>query len=188
MAQMTGEVEVEERPDELDMEPFAWTRKDDVRESVHMMLSHHPPSLFGHCLRLTFRGKSIYFCARCSGIYGGLLLGIPILFLLDALTPGVLLQPTWTWFLIALAMGFATTTDWVTQRLTPRKTTVRIRAVTGFLSGFGLAIIFLLGDLLYMLSALIIMTGSVGGVGVMENRRSKRSKSAETLRDEDSEI
>ncbi|UCE10542.1 MAG: DUF2085 domain-containing protein [Candidatus Thorarchaeota archaeon] len=158
------------------MEHKEWTRRDEIRESLHILVSHHPPSLFGHCLRLTFRGKSVYFCGRCSGIYGGIGLGIPILFLLDAFTQYTLFRPAWIWFLFALALGLTTVVDWVTQRLTPRKTTVRLRAISGFASGFSLAIIFILGDLFYMLVALMVMMVSVGGVSVYENRRNRIKK------------
>jgi hypothetical protein len=41
---------------------------------------------------------------------------------------------------------------------------------TGLLSGFGLAIVFLLADLLYMLLTLGVMVASVGIVGVLENK------------------
>lgn len=111
----------------------------------------------------------MYFCGRCSGIYGGLGLGIIILFAFN-----ISLEPDWLWFLISLAIGFATVVDWVSQRLTPRKTTNFVRAITGFISGFSLAIIFFLGNLLYMLIALIVMGVTVGGVGIVENRRTSR--------------
>lgn len=156
--------------DELDPEAFEWNRKDDFKEGIHMLLSHHPPSLYGHCLRVSFRGRSLYFCGRCTGIYGGLGLGIILLALFQ-----IDLHPDWFWFLFSVILGFTTVVDWVSQRLTPRKTTNHIRAVTGFGSGFGLAIIFLMGNLFYMLVALSIMVGSVGIVGFIENRRRAKS-------------
>ena len=156
--------------DELSPEALAWSRADDVKEGVHMLISHHPPSLYGHCLRLSFRGRSLYFCGRCTGIYGGLGLGIMFLLLFQ-----VDLSPSWFWFLFSVILGFTTVADWMSQRLTPRKTTNHIRAITGFGSGFGLAIIFLLGDLFFMLVALAIMAGSVGIVGMIENRRRSAS-------------
>ena len=161
--------------DELDPDAFEWNRKDDVKEGVLMLLSHHPPSLYGHCLRVSFRGRFLYFCGRCTGIYGGLGLGIILLTLFQ-----IDLNPEWFWFLFSVILGFTTVVDWVSQRLTPRKTTNHIRAVTGFCSGFGLAIIFLMGNLFYMLVALSIMAGSVGTVGLIENRR--RTKSLAIMR------
>jgi uncharacterized membrane protein len=164
------------RDDELNPEEIEWARSDDIKEGLHMMLSHHPPSLYGHCLRISFRGHSLYLCGRCTGIYGGLGVGILFLFLFS-----IDLTPRWLWFLIAVALGFTTVVDWVSQRLTPRKTTNIIRAVTGFFSGVGLAIVFYLGDLVYMLVALAIMSASVGLVGLIENRRRTASLVAQRV-------
>jgi uncharacterized membrane protein len=174
MDQLENEHETPNRPDELLMDHTPWTRKDEIKESIHVMLSHHPPSLYGHCLRLSIRGHSIYFCSRCSGIYGGLFIGLLSLFFLR-----FPLEPSWLWFLIALGMGLTTVIEWTTQRLTPRKTTNLLRVSTGFLSGFALAIVFWLGNVYYMLVALIVMASSVGGVGFFENMRRKKQWSSE---------
>jgi uncharacterized membrane protein len=82
----------------------------------------------------------------------------------------VRLEPSWAWFFAAVAVGFATVVDWTTQRLTPRKTTVRVRALTGLMSGLSLAVIFVLADVLYMLVALGVMLGTIGIVSLLENR------------------
>ena len=163
--------------DELDLETLEWSRADDFKEGIHMLLSHHPPSLYGHCLRVSFRGRSLYFCGRCTGIYGGLGLGMLLIFMFQ-----LDLTPKWFWFFLSLVLGFTTVVDWMSQRLTPRKTTNHIRAITGFCSGFGLAVIFLLGDLSFMLVTLGIMAGSVGIVGMIENRR--RTASLTRMREE----
>ncbi len=143
-----------------------------MKEVLHTMISHHPPSLYSHCLRVKVFGRSLYFCSRCSGIYGGLGIGIIIILL-----AGLSLRPSGLWFMIALVLGFATVTDWMTQRLAPRKTRNLVRTSTGFLSGLGLAIVFMLADLLYMLLTLGVMMGSVGLVGVLEKKL--RPKDAE---------
>lgn len=160
--------------DELSPKDLEWARSDDVKEGLHMMLSHHPPSLYGHCLRVSIGGHSLYLCGRCTGIYGGLALGLLILFLFN-----IVLTPSWLWFLISVALGFSTVVDWMSQRLTPRKTTNTIRAVTGFCSGIGLAIIFYLSNVLYMLVALAVMSVSIGLVGLIENRRRSSSLAAQ---------
>ncbi len=154
-------------PDELlvdSMEEF--DRTSDFREGIHMLLSHHPPSLYGHCLRVSLLGRSVYLCGRCSGIYGGLVGGLIILFIFQ-----IQLNPEWFWFFVAVALGFTTVIDWMSQRLTPRKTTNFVRASTGFMSGLALAIIFYLANLAYMLVALAVMSSSIGLVGLIENRR-----------------
>jgi uncharacterized membrane protein len=155
----------EMRPDELEVDDLIWNRRREMKESVEILLSHHPPSLYGHCLRLSLRGHSLYFCGRCTGIYGGLALGLVILLVMN-----VRLEPSWAWFFAAVAVGFATVIDWSTQRLTPRKTTVQVRAVTGLMSGLSLAVIFGTANILYMLIALGIMMGTIGIVTVIEDR------------------
>ncbi|MFX1481870.1 MAG: DUF2085 domain-containing protein [Promethearchaeota archaeon] len=152
--------------DEISIEEM--NRSSDFSEGITMLLSHHPPSMYGHCLRVSLFGRSIYLCGRCTGIYGGLGLGLLVLFLIR-----VQLQPDWFWFFISLVLGFTTIIDWMSQRLTPRKTTNIVRASTGFMSGFALAIVFYLANLLYMLVALAAMSASVGIVGLIENRRRK---------------
>jgi uncharacterized membrane protein len=154
-------------PDELMVDDMAdFNRSRDVIEGMHMLLSHHPPSMYGHCLRVSVMGRSLYLCGRCSGIYGGLGGGILFLFIFR-----IQLNPEWFWFFLAVTLGFTTVIDWMSQRLTPRKTTNFVRASTGFMSGTALAIIFYLGNLAYMLVALAVMSASVGLVGLIENRR-----------------
>ncbi|MFW9801988.1 MAG: DUF2085 domain-containing protein [Candidatus Thorarchaeota archaeon] len=176
---MTAEQDAPVRPDELVLDPASMDG-GGILDTLSMLLSHHPPSQYGHCLRISFGGRSVYFCGRCSGIYGGLGLGLILLLFFRSV-----LEPDWFWFMISMAIGFATVVDWVSQRLTPRKTTNFIRAITGFLSGFCLAIIFYLGNLWYMLVALAIMGVTVGGVGFVENKRIKHERAV--LEDEESE-
>ncbi len=168
---MASEQEARAHPDELEIETTQWSKRDELRETLHMMLSHHPPSMFGHCLRVSFGGRSLYLCSRCAGIYTGLGLGIVFLFLVDF--PRV---PSWLWFFLALAVGFSTVVDWISQRLTPRKTTNSIRATTGFLSGVSLAMILYLGNLVYMVVALAVMGVTIGGVGYIEDKRRREKK------------
>ena len=154
-------------PDELlvdNMDEF--DRTGDFLGGAQMLLSHHPPSMYAHCLRVSFRGRSLYLCGRCSGIYGGLGGGLLFLFIFQ-----IQLNPEWFWFFTAVALGFTTVIDWMSQRLTPRKTTNFVRASTGFMSGLALAIIFYLANLGYMLVALAVMSSSIGIVGLIENRR-----------------
>jgi len=111
-------------------------------------------------------------------MYTGLGLGVVFLFLI-----GFQREPSWLWFFLALAIGFSTVVDWISQRLTPRKTTNMIRAATGFLSGVSLAMILYLGNLVYMVVALAVMGSTIGGVGYIENKR--RSMQKKTTPDEE---
>lgn len=164
MLTVNGEEIRQEHYDELALKDMH--RSSDYSEGLQMLLSHHPPSMYGHCLRVTVMGRSLYFCGRCSGIYGGLGLGLIVLFTLR-----IPLQPDWFWFFLSVFLGYTTIVDWMSQRLTPRKTTNFVRATTGFMSGLALALIFYLANLLYMLVALVSMSASVGIVGLIENRR-----------------
>ncbi len=164
MFTVNGEEGQPQQYDELAVEDL--TSSSDIRQGVGMLLSHHPPSLYGHCLRVSILGRSIYFCGRCTGIYGGLGLGLLALFMFR-----IQLEPDWFWFFISLVLGFTTIVDWMSQRLSPRKTTNLIRTSTGFMSGLALAIIFYLANLFYMLVALAAMTASIGIVGLIENRQ-----------------
>jgi uncharacterized membrane protein len=163
---VSSEDEDMKHPDELQMDMDDFNRAADFREGVQMLLSHHPPSMYGHCLRVSFMGRSLYLCGRCSGIYGGLGGGLLFLFIFR-----IQLIPEWFWFFASVALGYTTIIDWMSQRLTPRKTTNLVRASTGFMSGVALAIIFFLGNLAYMLVALASMSASIGLVGLIENRR-----------------
>ncbi len=165
--------------DELLVDHTAMRHRSGLKDSLHMMISHHPPSLYGHCLRISVGGRSLYLCGRCSGIYAGLLGGLGILFFFSPV-----LEPSWFWFLFALAIGFTTVVDWITQRLTPRKTTVYIRAGTGFLSGLSLAIIFYLANVFYMLIALAVTGVTITGVSVIENRNRQHRLRRATSREQ----
>ena len=166
MILVSSEDEGTNHPDELQMDMDDFDRAGNFREGVQMLLSHHPPSMYGHCLRVSFMGRSLYLCGRCSGIYGGLGGGLLFLFIFR-----IQLIPEWFWFFVSVALGYTTIIDWMSQRLTPRKTTNLVRASTGFMSGVALAIIFFLGNLAYMLVALASMSASIGLVGLIENRR-----------------
>ncbi|TFG14509.1 DUF2085 domain-containing protein [Candidatus Thorarchaeota archaeon] len=166
------------KTDEVVFQPNQWNRSDEIKETIHMLISHHPPSLYGHCLRLTVFGRSIYFCARCTGIYGGMGLGIVFFSVL-----GISMEPSWLWFLIALVLGLSTVVDWMTQRLSPRKTRNSVRFSTGVMSGLGLAIIFMLANLLYVLVALAAMMISVGVVGYFENKKKANKEDTDISND-----
>ncbi len=177
MKVLNSDQTTEKREDELEYEPYHWSKGTEFKETLHTLISHHPPSQYGHCLRVSVRGRSIYFCARCTGLYGGLALGVAGIFLLN-----LVLEPSWLWFMVALALGFTTVVDWMTQRIARRKTTNHIRFITGVGSGLGLAIVFLLSNLVFMLITLGVMIASVGLVTFLESKL-KTVTEKETLPD-----
>ncbi|MHA1771694.1 MAG: DUF2085 domain-containing protein [Candidatus Thorarchaeota archaeon] len=166
-------------PDALDRSQYGWSRGDATKEALMVMLSHHPPSMYGHCLRVSFRGHSLYLCGRCTGIYGGMSLGIIII-----LFAHVNLEPSWLWFLLAVVLGLSTVIDWMTQRMTPRKTTLHLRFLTGFMSGLGLAIVFMLSNMFYMLITLAIMGVSIGTVSLFEGKKNSAQRDDNEVMDD----
>ncbi len=136
-----------------------------VTDLVNLVLSHHSPEQYGHCLRIGIGHHTIHLCGRCTGIYGGLIIGLLGLIILNPT-----LEPSWLWFGLAVILGMTTVVDWMTQRLTPRKTTVHVRFVTGLASGVSLAIIFVLSNVFYILIAMLVMIGSVSLVGLIQSR------------------
>jgi len=111
------------------------TKKEDSFAGVILEAIQHNPR---HYIKLKILGREIRPCARCFGLYIGLIIG----FLLSS--------PFWlgvfytnNFFLIfALAWLFAAPTiiDWVTVKLGLRKGKNNIRVVTGFLYGIGIII------------------------------------------------
>ncbi len=57
-----------------------------IMETQRYVLSHHPDEEWDCCYAPTIYGRQFHICARCSGIYPGILLGI-IAYLSGFLTP-----------------------------------------------------------------------------------------------------
>lgn len=94
------------------------------------------------------------------------------------------LEPSWLWFLLAVALGLTTVIEWMTQRMTPRKTTLHLRFVSGLMSGIGLAIVFMLSNMFYMLVTLAIMGVSIGTVSLFEARKGNARAEDEEVEDD----
>jgi len=86
---------------------------------------------------LKFRGRYFPVCARCTGIYAGIICFLLILKFIHFTFNFKLL-------LIASIMIFPTALDGITQLLRLRESTNFIRLVTGFLGGMGYAMIAIL--------------------------------------------
>ena len=92
-----------------------------------------------HAFHIRFEGQIYYVCARCAGLYLGVLVGFPsslvLIFLISTLhILGDLLST-----LIALLFALPTILDWTTQRLALRESTNPLRFISAFLAGFALA-------------------------------------------------
>lgn len=106
------------------------------------LLSHHPVGERDRCYSLALRGREVHFCARCTGIYPGIVAGLvafgtdPVR---DAALPLVALLP----------MGALL--EWTVTTATPHRGSNVVRTGTGLALGFayglGLGRLFGSGDL-----------------------------------------
>ncbi len=126
--------------------------REDWRMLFFLLLSHHMPEKLHRTIRVGFRGRNIYLCARCTGIYSGIL-SVFVAGFLGFNFPAWLILP-----LISI-LPLPPAVDWVTQSCKLRESMNTIRISTGFLLGIseGLVIWLLFkGLFLLFLQALAI--------------------------------
>jgi uncharacterized membrane protein len=95
-----------------------------LSKTAPFLLAHHPPSQRDRCHHVALFGRHLHLCARCSGIYPGILAG-----LLFPLNPTPLL-------LIAV-LPLPALVDWALTSFRPRHGSNAVRTVTGLLLGYG---------------------------------------------------
>lgn len=109
------------------------------------VLSHHARDERHRCYAPTLFGRQVHLCARCSGVYPGIALG-----LLAGLA-----GPTGLPELVLIAvLPIGALVDWTTTEFTGRQGSNVVRTATGALLGFayglGLVALFLEGQLLVL--------------------------------------
>lgn len=92
------------------------------------LLSHHLPAEYDRCYAPVVRGRTIRVCARCAGIYPGILVGIWAAFAAP--------DPLGHVLLVAV-LPLPALLDWSLDALTPWKGSNPGRTGTGFLLGVG---------------------------------------------------
>lgn len=113
--------------------------KGELRKGISRMtpflLSHHPRSERNRCHRVALRGREVHLCARCSGIYPGILAGF--------LFP---IHPTPLWLVVVLP--FPALVDWATTTFRRYHGSNAVRTVTGLSLGYayGLGLTAVFGD------------------------------------------
>ena len=104
-------------------------KSSEIKETtLFFMLAHHDQQHLDRCLRISFKTREIFLCARCAGILFGFLTQLILLsttLTFDSFTGNFLL------FILPLP----SITDWVTQRLGYRESLNVIRVSTGVLLG-----------------------------------------------------
>ncbi|MFC7132979.1 MULTISPECIES: DUF2085 domain-containing protein [Salinibaculum] len=104
----------------------------EVRRGLAMarpfLLSHHLPEDYDRCYAPVIRGRTVRVCARCAGIYPGILAGVWAIFAAPALPSHLLLVAV----LPAPAL-----VDWSLSAFTSREGSNPGRTATGVLLGYG---------------------------------------------------
>lgn len=88
------------------------------------LLSHHDPTEWDRCYALTFLGRRVRLCARCSGIYPGILLG--------ALAPADVVT-----LLFVAVLPLPALVDWTRTAFTRAAGSNAVRTATGVALGLG---------------------------------------------------
>lgn len=119
--------------------PDRWVEQDpsmdidtaELREGLAAtwpyLLSHHPPSQYHRCWSLSLAGRKIHLCARCSGIYPGILLGLVTYWVGPAAAASLAV--------VALLPAPALL-DWAVTAFTSRKGSNLLRTATGLTLGY----------------------------------------------------
>lgn len=100
--------------------------------SREYLLSHHLPSERHRCYSPRIFGHSIHLCARCSGIYPGIVAGLAAAFLAP------LELPTSLW--VVATVPLAALAEWAATTFTDRRGTNPVRTATGAMLGYAYGI------------------------------------------------
>ena len=129
--------------------------KRDLHYLIFLMISHHPPGRLHRTIGLGFRGKKVYLCARCTGIYSSIT-GIFITYIVG------FRFPLWVYLPLILFLPIPSVIDWFTQSSKLRESRNSIRVGTGLLLGIpaGLFILLIINGMLFMFLISLIIIGA----------------------------
>jgi len=128
--------------------------KEDWHLLFFLLLSHNTPENLDRTIHIRFWGRNIYFCARCTGTYSG------ILIILSAWLLGFDF-PTWLYLPLFSILPIPATADWITQSCNLRVSRNLIRTSTGCLLGVsqGLLLLMLVNGMFYLLLQALAIIG-----------------------------
>lgn len=118
-----------------------------VSETARYVLSHHERDEWDRCYAPAIGGRRVRVCARCTGIYPGILGGVGAF---------VFAPPSFWAVWIPFVFPFPALVDWTISAATARRGRNAVRTLTGFLLGYGYAIgglqLLVVGELLVVLA------------------------------------
>ena len=97
-------------------------------ETRRYLLSHHEPEAWDRCYAPEFRGRRVRLCARCLGIYPGILLGV---------IAETLVQLPISHYLLVGLLPLPALVDWTVTTYTDKAGHNSVRTTTGTLLGIG---------------------------------------------------
>lgn len=128
------------------------------------LLSHHRPAEWDRCHALCVRGRTVRLCARCTGVYPGVLIGL----VLFATGSG---RAAWPW--IVGLLPAPALVDWAVTASGERSGRNAVRTATGALLGiaYGVALPWVLLDGTYWLVGVAVVYGGLAALGLWSTRR-----------------
>lgn len=92
-----------------------------------------------HAFKIRLDGQTYYVCARCSGLYLGIFLGLPVSFIMLFFFPIFYSLGDIGTTIVAVTISLPAILDWTTQRLALRESRNGIRFWTSLPTGFALS-------------------------------------------------
>lgn len=102
--------------------------KKGLLRTSRYLLSHHEQSELHRCHSPLIFGRPVHICARCSGIYPGILFGFFSSLFVPAEIPSLILVGV---------LPLPALVDWSLTAFTDRRGSNAVRTVTGGLLGYG---------------------------------------------------
>ncbi|MFX1341683.1 MAG: DUF2085 domain-containing protein [Promethearchaeota archaeon] len=134
-------------------EPSSPSRRKRILQTLHLLISHHEPPYMNRTWSISFRGRTLHICTRCSALLLGILAGLFIhlyLFLIP-------MNPIT--FFGAFLLSVPAVIDWSTQTLEMRESRTFIRAITGFLLGYAVGLVLASNDVIYWILVAVLYSG-----------------------------
>ena len=140
---------------------------EGLSETRPYLLSHHEPADYDRCYAVPVRGRRVRLCARCTGIYPGVALGVAFAFLAAPAASTALV--------VAAVLPVFALVDWARTAFTGASGSNPVRTATGALlgAGYGVGVVAFLTSLDPRLLAVAVAYGGVAAGLLTVERRTR---------------